>query len=244
MANSWFRVYAEFATDPKVQMLSEADQRRLVMLFCFRCNDHVTLQDEEVTFMLRISNDEWLETKARFIAKGFIDSECNILNWDKRQFISDSSAERVARHRAKSKEQVKQPCNVTVTPPDTDTDTDTDTEQIHKKHTPIAMLMAMGVSKQLASDWLKVRKEKKSAPTQTAFDAIKTHAEKNGMTFSEAVLIATENNWAGFNVNWMNKSNSKNAVKQSINQATTDAAYEKLFGTNAEKDITHESARL
>ena len=28
----WFRMYAEFATDPKVQMLSEADQRRYIML--------------------------------------------------------------------------------------------------------------------------------------------------------------------------------------------------------------------
>jgi hypothetical protein len=122
MANSWFRMYAEFATDPKVQMLSEADQRRLTMLFCLRCNGHVTLHDEEVTFLLRISNDQWQETKASFIAKGFINDANEIANWDKRQFISDSSSERVARHREKK----KQECNVTVTPPDTDTDTDTD----------------------------------------------------------------------------------------------------------------------
>lgn len=120
MANSWFRMYAEFATDPKVQMLSEADQRRLTMLFCLRCNGHVTLHDEEVTFLLRISNDQWQATKASFIAKGFINEANEIANWDKRQFISDSSAERVARHREKK----KQECNVTVTPPDTDTDTD------------------------------------------------------------------------------------------------------------------------
>jgi hypothetical protein len=120
MANSWFRMYAEFATDPKVQMLSEADQRRLTMLFCLRCNGHVTLQDSEVTFLLRISNEEWQITKGSFIAKNFINEANEVLNWDKRQFISDSSAERVARHREKK----KQECNVTVTPPDTDTDTE------------------------------------------------------------------------------------------------------------------------
>lgn len=60
MANPWFRMYAEFATDPKVQMMSEADQRRFVMLLCLRCsNDDVTLHDDEVAFQLRISNDEW-----------------------------------------------------------------------------------------------------------------------------------------------------------------------------------------
>jgi len=41
-------------------------------------------------------------------------------NWDKRQFVSDSSTARVREHRAR----VKQQCNVSVTPPDTDTDTD------------------------------------------------------------------------------------------------------------------------
>lgn len=102
-------------------MLSENDQRRLVMLFCFRCNSDVTLQDEEVAFQLRISNEEWQVTKAVFINKGFIDSDNSVLNWDKRQFVSDSSAARVRKHR----QDKKQSSNVTVTPPDTDSDTDT-----------------------------------------------------------------------------------------------------------------------
>lgn len=46
MANSWFRLYAEFATDPKVQMMSEAEQRRCVIRMCIRCNGDVTLQNE------------------------------------------------------------------------------------------------------------------------------------------------------------------------------------------------------
>ena len=112
MANQWFRMYSEFSYDPKVQMLNEIDQRRLVMLFCLRCNGNVTLQDEEVTFQLRISNIEWQITKATFIAKGFIDSDNEVLNWDKRQYASDSSAARVQRFRDKK----KQECNVTVTP--------------------------------------------------------------------------------------------------------------------------------
>lgn len=120
MSNAWFRLYAEFATDPKIQMLSESLQRRFIMLLCIRCNGSVTLHDDEVTFQMRVTPEEWQETKAIFIAKGFIDKANNIIHWDKRQFRSDSSKERVARHR----EKLKQPCNVTVTPPDTDTDTE------------------------------------------------------------------------------------------------------------------------
>lgn len=120
----WFRMYAEFATDPKVQMLSEADQRRYIMLLCLRCcNGDVTLQDDEVAFQLRISNEEWAETKAILQDKGLIDEQSMPTAWDRRQYVSDSSAARVAAHRARK----KQRCNVTVTPPDTDTD---------KKHIP------------------------------------------------------------------------------------------------------------
>lgn len=105
MSNPWFRFYSEFAHDPKVQMMSEAMQRRLVMLFCLRCsNALVTLQVTEIAFHLRVTDAELEETKQLFVAKGFIDSDWNIENWDKRQFKSDSSAPRVAKHRANKKE--------------------------------------------------------------------------------------------------------------------------------------------
>lgn len=123
----WFRMYSEFATDPKVQMLSEADQRRYIMLLCLRCsNGDVTLHDDEIAFQLRISNEEWSLTKAVLVSKGLIDDESSPAAWDKRQYVSDSSAARVRAHRERKKTAVKQKCNVTVTPPDTDTDTDTE----------------------------------------------------------------------------------------------------------------------
>ena len=129
MANQWFRMYAEFATDPKVQMMSEANQRRFVMVLCLRCsNDHVTLQDEEVAFQLRISNDEWAQTKALFLSKGLINEDNTPTAWDRRQFVSDSSAERVRKHREKKKQAAKRVCNVTATAPEADTDTEADTE--------------------------------------------------------------------------------------------------------------------
>ncbi len=128
----WFRMYGEFASDPKVQSMTEAMQRRLMMLLCLRCsNTLVTLQDDEIAFALRITDAELTETKALFVRKGFITEAWEIQNWDKRQFVSDSSASRVARHRAKAKEQaetqVETPCNVTVTP-QIQNRTDTETE--------------------------------------------------------------------------------------------------------------------
>lgn len=126
----WFRLYGEFATDPKVQMLSEADQRRYVMVLCLRCsNEHVTLQDEEVAFQLRISNEEWARTKAALQAKGLVTDDNRPTAWEKRQFRSDSSAARVAEHRRRKKEAGNVDVTLQERPTnaiDTDTDTDTD----------------------------------------------------------------------------------------------------------------------
>ncbi|MGN1057203.1 MAG: hypothetical protein ACI4QS_10880 [Comamonas sp.] len=139
MANQWFRLYSEFAHDPKVQMMSEAMQRRYIMLMCMRCNGDVTLHDDEVAFHLRISAEDWAQTKALFISKGFIDDNLNLLNWEKRQFKNDSttsSAERVRRFREKKKqvsnadETLHETLPVTL---DNAADTDTDTEQNRNK---------------------------------------------------------------------------------------------------------------
>lgn len=129
MPNPWFRQYAEFATDPKVQMMPENYQRRLVMLFCLRCNGDVTLQDDAIAFQLRVTLDEWNVTKDIFMKNGFIDSKNILLNWDKRQYKSDTSNERVKRYRERHR-------NVTETPPDTESDIDTESE--NKPLTPFS----------------------------------------------------------------------------------------------------------
>jgi hypothetical protein len=76
---------------------------------------------------------------------------------------------------------------------------------IKEINTPLALLVSMGVSESMAKDWLAVRKLKKLAPTKAAFTKIKNHAEANGYTFMQAVTIACENSWAGFNVDWLAK---------------------------------------
>jgi len=106
VSNPWFRMYSEFANDPKVQRLSETDQRRFVMLLCIRCsNGDVTLQDEDVTFQLRISDEEWQATKVALLSKNLIGKDNKPSAWEKRQFSSDTSAARVAKHRALHNEQ-------------------------------------------------------------------------------------------------------------------------------------------
>lgn len=206
MANQWFRLYHEFATDPKIQMLSESDQRRYVMLLCFKCcNGDVTLQDEEVAFQLRISNEEWCETKRVLQQKGLITEDNKPSAWDKRQFASDSSAERVAKHRAKKAKQEKRPCNVTVTPPDTETETDTDTEEKNKqkksqKQKPVSdFVLPDWIDKKLFDDFLTLRKQLKAVNSDRALNNLVTELEelsgKNTQAANELINQSITNSW-------------------------------------------------
>ena len=204
MADSlpWFRMYSEFSTDQKVQMLSEPDQRRLIMLLCLRCNGNVTLHDDEVCFCLRVTRNEWAHTKALFIERGFINNENEILNWDKRQFKSDTSKNRVNAHRERKKQLSntdvtlqKRKCNVL----DTDTDTDTD----NKKHIAKKINFFAGIDENIVNDYLAVRKAKKApAVSKTVFDGLVRESNLAGITLVQALAVCCERNWVGFKAEW------------------------------------------
>lgn len=115
----WFRLYAEMLHDPTIQLLDEALRWRFVALLCLKCNVSETLHDSHIIYSLRINKRQWAITKKAFIDAGLIDELNNIINWEKRQYISDNSTERVKKHR-----ELKRFNSVTVTPPDTDPDTD------------------------------------------------------------------------------------------------------------------------
>lgn len=129
MTFPWFRMYAEFATDPKVQSMDETLQRRFVMFLCLHCNgEYERLSDDELAFALRITPAELVNTKEAFKQKRFLGDNGEIRNWNKRQYKSDSSTDRVRKHRDKKKRNGGVTGrNVSVTPPDSDTDSEKDT---------------------------------------------------------------------------------------------------------------------
>jgi len=98
----WFRMYAEFAFDPKIQSMGETLQRRYAMFLCLKCNGDIPgLTDETAACALRISLNDLLETKKMLISIGLICENFEINNWDKRQYRSDSSTDRVKKFRGK-----------------------------------------------------------------------------------------------------------------------------------------------
>jgi hypothetical protein len=202
MTNPWFRFYSEFSHDPKVQMMTEAMQRRYIMVMCLRCsNELVTLHETEIAFHLRITDAELDETKALFISKGFIDDKWTLLNWDKRQFKSDSSAERVSRHRANK----KQASNDDVTLQQRQSNAleqiqnRTDTEQKQKPKAPAAPLPDW-LQPEAWEDFIQHRKSLKSAMTpraQTLLISELTKLRTQGHDPTEVLKQSIMRGWKG-----------------------------------------------
>ncbi len=74
-----------------------------------------------------------------------------------------------------------------------------------KRAPGIRELVAEGVDRQHAEDWLKIRRAKKSPLTETALDIVKREAAKAGIPLAEAIAHAASSNWAGFKAKWLDQ---------------------------------------
>lgn len=68
-------------------------------------------------------------------------------------------------------------------------------------------LIGLGVKPQTADDWIKVRKAKRAAQTETAFRIIekqvKLGMETFGVTADDIIKVAIDRNWQGFKCEWL-----------------------------------------
>ena len=220
----WFRMYAEFASDPKVQMLSECYQRRYMMLLCLRCsNGDVTLQDTEVAFQLRIDVTEWVETKGVLVEKNLINNDNQPTAWDKRQFASDSSTERVAEHRKKKKQQ----CNVTVTAPEKEKEKELEKKKELKAMRTSAPSCPPDVDEVVWNDWKQLRKAKRAGVTATVVEEARKEAAKAQMSLSQFLKQWCLRGSQGLKAEWLT---NNQADKRTEHQKRQDATARALLG--------------
>lgn len=153
MANPWCRLHSEMLNDPKVQTLPDASFKAWVnsmMLATSRGKGGELGTLHDVSFAFRETQEGVSSAFHPLIERGLIvtDGETfHIAKWDKRQYKSDTSTDRVRRHRNAKR-------NVTETPPDTDTDTDIKKEPIgsQKRSAPKA-------STSLPDNWTPSKKD-------------------------------------------------------------------------------------
>jgi len=112
----WCRLYKEFATDAKVQQLPFDIQRHLVILFTLHTDNEISTlkKKSDIAFALNITVEELDRIKPFLLNGKFIDKNWRLRNWSKRQYRSDSSSERVKRHREIKKKQLLMSSDVTL----------------------------------------------------------------------------------------------------------------------------------
>jgi hypothetical protein len=129
----WFRMWIDILDDPKLAVsVTAAETFRvtvLLMAYARELNNagKIDQPDDVIAWRLRITIPELKKHLKHLSDLKIIDlkPELHFINWAKRQFLSDSSTERVKRFRVGKRNVSKL---FPETPPDTDTDTETDTE--------------------------------------------------------------------------------------------------------------------
>ena len=118
--NRWFRFYSDAMRNPKVARLSDADFRLWVKLLAVASDHDGEIPPvNDLKLLLNVRLDHLSAGLKRLISGGLIDLVATGYephHWSKFQYKSDTSRDRVAKHRSSR--------NVTVTPPDPDTDSE------------------------------------------------------------------------------------------------------------------------
>jgi hypothetical protein len=201
--NPWFRMYSDFIFDEKIEFLAFEDRAHYVFILCMK---NMGLLDKEysqpgmldrvVARRLGLYGEAFEAARKRLVEAGLIDYKFQPVAWDKRQYLSDSSTDRVHAYR----ERMKQMRNVSVTAQEADTETDTEKDKEGEKK-PSAY--APPLPDDLLKDFLQVRKAKKAGPiTQTVIAGLQREADKAGISLIDAVTACCEFGWQGFNAQW------------------------------------------
>ena len=220
--------------------------------------------NERLTNVARMTKEEWADAKP--ILSEFFEIvgdewihwriERDLLAVNSKSGKASEAGKASAARRAEIKAQ-KELTNVerTLNHTDTDTDTDTDTELTTKtkrapRFDPQKYLVELGVSPDLATDWIEHRKSVKAKPSKTAIDGISKEAEKAQMSLSDALRESCSRGWRGFKAEWM-ENKTQNARASPSGQSWHDRQAETiaiLTGRNkpneSERDITGEARRV
>jgi hypothetical protein len=144
----WFRMYAEAIDDDKLRLLSFDDRWHFFALLCLKAMGVLDERNEELrrqrmSIKMGLDSVELETVMKRLVTVGLVSTRWQPINWNKRQFRSDSSTSRVRAFRERSR-------NVAVTP-QSQSRADPETEHKVERASPRARRCPEGI--QLDTDF-------------------------------------------------------------------------------------------
>lgn len=207
----WFRMYAEAVDDEKLRLLAFEDRWHFVALLCCKAQGLLdgtdVLTRRKVAVKLGLDSRELEEIARRLAEVGLVDaSNLQPMAWDRRQFKSDDSKERVRSYR----ERLKRDCNVTETDERSDSNgtvssQETETETDKTKRARPRAVRPDSVSERVWQDFQAIRAAKRAPLTDTALNGIRREAEKAGISLEAALSLCCARGWQGLNAGWIDK---------------------------------------
>lgn len=76
---------------------------------------------------------------------------------------------------------------------------------IHTQFNFLQSLIDAGVDRQIAEEYMQVRKVKRATNTLTAYRGLEREAKKAGICLNDAIRICVERSWQGFKAEWYKK---------------------------------------
>ncbi|WP_257828060.1 YdaU family protein [Burkholderia glumae] len=98
-----------------------------------------------------------------------------------------------------------------------------------------AHLVSLSVDPQVADDWLKLRKGKRLASTETAFAGVQAEAQKAGLSLDAALRICCMRGWGGFDASWLVAKDSRQAPANPNRQEALEARNNEIAQRWAER---------
>jgi len=211
----WFRFYNEALDDPKIQKLDGGTFKAWINLLCLCArNDGLPHSVNDIAFALRLDFHGCSTVLSRLADAGLLDRlnggahgmHYGVHGWDKRQYKSDTSTDRVKRFRKRSSNVDE---TVIETAPETDTDTDTDKSNNYKR---------TALATRLPNDWNPSNEDIEFA-NQTGVDWVKNAEIFRDYWVAMPGVKGRKANWPATWRNWIRRA-SEQKVRPSQSKET------------------------
>lgn len=126
----WFRLYHRIIDDEKIRLLAFEDRWHFIAVCCLKADGLLDEPDSDlkwrkVAVKLGVQLRELDEIKRRLFEVGLVDKDMQPTAWEQLQYKTDTSTDRVRKHREKLKKNNDETQrNVTVTAPEAETESE------------------------------------------------------------------------------------------------------------------------
>ncbi len=205
VALPWFRYYNGALNSPRVQALDPFYFKAWVNLLCVASQGDGRVVTCDIPFRLRVTKEiaseilEMLEAADLLVNYG---DHYIPVDWEIRQYKSDTSAVRMRKHRERKK---ALECDVTVTEKVTPPEQSRAEQKQIRTEKDIPVKKPEGVSQEVWNDFVKHRKNKKAQISETAMKGFIREAGKAGIPLEEALSETIVRGWVGFKADWYDR---------------------------------------